>query len=238
MSVQTGTELVSLALLLNKGIGVYGVIALFTGYAFSALQLSMFFYSVLIAIALAFLIPHIHRQSPFQNLALAWLYVMDTLVNAAYTTVFAVTWYRATFHDPAGPAGANSGEGAGIGGNTPPDEEQTAEFKAGVGAQETASSLVLIVALTLVRVYFSLVVMSFARMTIQKFVEDHAGWDGSDAAQTVYGNPFAVGSPLGEGWKGKAGRFMVSIGRGYWLGQKEDEEWTRDVGSKFKNNKP
>ncbi len=123
MSLQTGTELISLALLLNKVIGIYGLLAILTGYSLSALQLSMYIYSLLAVIALTYLIRHIRKQSPLENLALAWLYVADTIVNAGYTTAFAVTWYLATFHDPKGPAGAESDA---AGGGVVPDEGQRA----------------------------------------------------------------------------------------------------------------
>ncbi|KAK3940149.1 Inositolphosphorylceramide synthase subunit Kei1-domain-containing protein [Diplogelasinospora grovesii] len=240
MSLQAGTELISLALVFNKVTGVYGILAIFTGYALSALQLSMYIFSVLMVIALGFLLPHIRKQSPFQNLALAWLYVIDTLVNTAYTTAFAVNWYLASFHDPKGPAGAqdDAALSPSNGGDVPLDENQAAQANAGVGVQETAASMVLVVAFTLIRIYFSLVVMSYARMLLQRFVEEHSSTaDEEHTSSGMSPNPFAVGSPLGEGWRGKVGRFMVSCGRGYWLGRKEDEEWAKDVSSKLRSNR-
>lgn len=196
MSLQTGTEMISIALLINKVTGLYGLLALLTGYALDAIQLSMYLYSVGVLLTLAFLLSHIRRQSPFQNLLLAWLYIFDTALNAAYTAFFAVEWYLAAEGNPAGDA---------------------VEL-----ATDTATSMVLIVALTLVRVYLMLVVMSFTRQVLGRYVSGLAEDKGG------VGTPFALGTPDGEGWKGKLGRAMVYVGQEYWIGGKDDEEWAAD----------
>lgn len=93
MSLRTGTELSTLSLLLNKVSGLYGLLALLTGLHLSPLQLSMYIYSIF-ALALAFILaPHIRTQSPFHCLALATFYVLDSVINAAYTAAFAITWF-------------------------------------------------------------------------------------------------------------------------------------------------
>jgi len=233
MSLMTGAELIALALVFNKATGFYGILTLFTGYSMSALQISAYILSLVALVVLGYTIPHIRKQSPFQNMILAWLYVLDTLVNIAYTIVFAVTWYLANFHDPKGPAGAEDDHDSPSNGDVQLDPDQTKQAEAGLGVQESVFSLMLVVALMLLRVYFSLVVLAYARSVVQRYVESHAGWADEDSAKGISPDPFAVGSPLGEGLKGKLGRLMVSFGRGYWLGRKEDEEWARDVGSRF-----
>lgn len=196
MSLQTATEMILLALLINKVTGLYGLLAILTGYALDAIQLSMYIYSVVVLVALAFLLPHIRRQSPFQNLLLAWLYIFDTAANAAYTAFFAVEWYITSEGNPAGDAA-----------------EQ---------ATDTATSIVLIAAFTLIRVYLMFVVMSFTRQVMKRYVAGLAS-NHSDKATTV--QPFARGNHAGEGWKGKLGRAMIFVGQDYWIGVKEDEEW-------------
>ncbi|KUI55126.1 Inositol phoshorylceramide synthase regulatory subunit kei1 [Cytospora mali] len=193
MSLQTGTEMISIALLINKVTGLYGLLAILTGYSLNIVQLSMYIYSVVVLVTLAILIPHIRRQSPFQNLSLAWLYVFDTATNAAYTAAFAAEWYLKSGGNPEGDAA-----------------EQ---------ATDTAASMVLIVAFTLIRVYLMFVVMSFTRQVMHQYTLGMAV-DKGEAVQ-----PFAVGSPEGEGWKGKLGRAMVFVGQDYWIGGREDEEW-------------
>ncbi|KAK1751985.1 Inositolphosphorylceramide synthase subunit Kei1-domain-containing protein [Echria macrotheca] len=227
MSLQTGAELISLALVFNKATGVYGFLTLLTGYAPSALQVTSYTISILVIVALAYLIPHIRQQSPFQNLALAWLYVIDTISNIAYTTAFATIWYMAGFHDPAGPGGAAAGS---------PSTRDDGQPDSGAANPDTAASMVLAVLFTSVRIYFSLVVLAHARVVVQRYSGD-AQAESVDAmiARGDAPDPFAVGSTLGEGWKGKIGRIMIGFGRGYWLGgRKEDEEWARAVGAKFR----
>jgi hypothetical protein len=246
MSLQTGTELASIALLFNKAIGVYGILTLFTGYSLSALQVTAYLYSVLVLAALALCAPHIRKLSPLHTLALAWVHAVDTIVSAAYTAAFAAGWYLAAAHGTAGLTGAGE-EGAGAPSNreAPPRRQQqhdepqaqAAQGKAGgAGVPDTAASIVLVVAFTLVRVYFSLVVMAFARMVLLRFVDERM--DEAHDSSGASPDPFAVGAPLGEGWRGRLGRAMVSFGRGYWLGgRKEDEEWARQVNSKFRSSR-
>lgn len=197
MSLQTGTEMITLALLINKVTGLYGLLAILTGFALDAVQLSMYLYSVAVLVALAFLLPYVRRQTPLPNLALAWLYLLDTALNAAYTVFFAVAWF------------------AGSGGNPTGDAAEL--------ARDTSASMVLIVAFTLVRGYLMLVVMSFARQVMRRYV---AGLyvDGEDKGRAA--RPFAVGSPEGEGCRGNLGRALVYVGEEYWIGARDDdEEW-------------
>jgi len=226
MSLQTGAEVIALALVFNKATGIYGFLTLFTGFVPSALQATSYTLSVLIIGALAYLIPHVRQQSPLQNLALAYLYVIDTVFNIAYTSAFATIWYLSGFKTlsfPAATADAASPSTRDV------DQEVIS------GSPDTAASMVLVVAFTSARIYFSLVVMAYARAVLQRHGgEEHGDTVDDPISKDESPNPFAVGSSLGDGWKGKAGRAMVGLGRGYWLGgRKEDEEWTRDVGAKF-----
>lgn len=200
MSLQTGTELITIALLLNKVTGLYGLLAILTGFALDAAQLSMYIYSAAVLVTLSFLLPHIRKQTPFQNLVLAWVYIVDTALNAAYTAFFAVEWFITSEGNPAGDA-----------------VEQTTD---------TAASVVLIVALTLVRVYLMFVVMSFTRQALRRCAA------GADREKGAMGEVFAAGTPEGEGWKGKLGRAMLFVGQDYWVGGKEDEEWAAEGGAR------
>ncbi|PKK43661.1 hypothetical protein CI102_13634 [Trichoderma harzianum] len=221
-SLQTGTELISLALVFNKVTGVYGLLAILTGFQLSLFQLTTYVYCIGVLGLLVYLIPHIRKQSPFECLALAWLYVIDAIINGASTVAFGMDWYFAT-------ASSN--------GSSLPD--MVAEGMEGlrretavhgdVVPQETAASMLLITGLTLIRVYFSLVVMNYARQVLQKYmqlmilegpgVDDHVG-------------PFAADLPDGEGRKGQLGRLMVSFGRNYWMDYSEAREWVEGGSSR------
>ncbi|KAK7905393.1 hypothetical protein LTR67_000114 [Exophiala xenobiotica] len=115
MTLSTGASLITLSLLVNKLAGFYGILALFTGYHLSGFQLSMYIYSVVGLCLTAYLGPHIRKQSPLQCLALAWFYVLDSVVNAAYTAAFAVTWFLVLVqHDGKTGGGGAKGPGQGM----------------------------------------------------------------------------------------------------------------------------
>jgi inositol phosphorylceramide synthase regulatory subunit len=182
--------------------GLYGLLAILTGYHLSVLQLLTYIYSLAVAISLAFLLPHIRRQSPFENLALAWLYILDTFINTGCTAAFAVHWFL-------NPGSASAPvEGA----------PQTSKF-------DTVASVVLITFFTLLRLYLSLVVMAHARLVLGRNME------GAEKGRS----PFAVGESAQGGWRGWVGRGLVAVGRGYWLGEADGDEWTSDMGSKFRS---
>jgi hypothetical protein len=263
MSLRTGTELITLSLLLNKLSGLYGLLALLAGLHLSLLQLSMYIYSLLALILTALLAPHIRTQSPFHCLALATFYIFDSLVNAAYTAVFAVTWFLVISQQHSAASGdALQGAGASTiddtaGFTSPifnvshvdivvtPDLDPVAvgtpgglaatavgpSLGHGVLQPESISSVMMICALWATRVYFVLVVMSYARLVLRQRAAPsshtspslHAGV-ANDAA--YLDNPFAPHLPEGRGWQGRLGRAMVRVATGYWLGSEEgDEAW-------------
>ena len=232
MTLQTGAELVCVALVFNKATGIYGFLTLVTGYAASVLQVTSYLFSVLVIVALGLLVPHIRKQSPFENLALAWLYILDTILNTAYITTFATIWYLSTFHD-VGELPSGGPEEAPVGSEKGPRDAKNESNP------DTAASMFLVVLFSLIRVYLALIVASNARWALQRWGGEERGETATadDIANGSSPNPFAAGSAGGEGWKGKLGRIMVSVGRDYWLGgQKEDEEWAKMVGNKFRSS--
>lgn len=246
MPLSTATEFIAVSLIFNKLTGVYGVLALFTGYALSPTQISQYLLSLLTLIALFCVLPHIRKGTPFPNLAFAWIYVADTLLSIGYTAVFAITWCLTTLDDQAVvPATDAEEESNGNYDKTNSDEnDQVAHYAASMATRETVTSLVLVALLDLVRIYFCFVVLAYARRTVRNYIHGQyasvsSGPDDVDDDTTAAEDGdmdkdiFAVGGKLGDGWRGKMGRVMVSVGRGYWLGRKEDEEWARSLGSKF-----
>ncbi|KAJ0273359.1 hypothetical protein COL940_009905 [Colletotrichum noveboracense] len=236
ISLQTGTEIISLILLFNRLTGLYGLLAILTGYEISATQLSMYLYSLGVVVCLAMFLPHIRRNSPFEALGLAWLYIIDTILNIAYTTFFAVGWYlHSTALDKhpgsAGmPAAAEIAEEAlANGAPVVPDVPKTTKH---IGPQESWMSLGLIITVTLLRVYFAVVVMSFAQSVLQRFTE--MGWEEEGRKKGPDG-PFSPGEPDGEGYRGRIGRVMLALGRSYWLDEKAQEEWASAMSSKFRH---
>ncbi|KOS20685.1 Inositol phoshorylceramide synthase regulatory subunit kei1 [Escovopsis weberi] len=233
IGLRTGTELISLALIFNKVTGVYGFLAILTGYQLSLLQLTTYVYTIGVLGLLIYLIPHIRQQSPFECLALAWLYMIDALLNAMFTATFGIDWYLAggalggTRSSMGGAASGASGmmdTSLGAQRTMPQGIAGSAGVAGGIGPQETAASMALITGFTLIRVYFGLVVMAYARQVLHKYMQmmilEGPGVDDK------FG-PFAVDLPDGEGRKGRLGRVMVSMLRNYWIDQREGGEWTR-----------
>ena len=267
MSLRTGTELITLSLLLNKISGFYGLLALLTGFHLSPFQLSMYIYSLIALCVVAYLAPHIRSQSPFHCLALSWVYVLDSIINAGYTVVFGVTWFLVVSQHlsgekgakPLGPGGSTVDDTAGF---TNPTFENVSHVEvtpqlngditlegqeavslgsrgdiAGLATTPSLghailqggslSSLVIICALWAIRLYFALVVLSYARYVLRQHVAAisrqntalHTGSKSSNMAE----NPFSPHLNDGKGWKGKLGRLMVSVGKGYWLGGDNSE---------------
>ncbi|RCI08848.1 hypothetical protein L249_4917 [Ophiocordyceps polyrhachis-furcata BCC 54312] len=159
ISLQTGTELIALAQVFNKVTGVYGLLAILTGYNLSVLQLSTYLYSIVVLGVVVYLVPHIRRQSPFECLALAWVYLVDTVINGVYTVAFGLELYLSAEARPT--PSLSSVVAKGLGG-------LRRESEATALPQETATSMLLIVGLTLLRVYFSTVVMSHARQVLHR----------------------------------------------------------------------
>lgn len=269
ISLKTATELITLTLLINKVSGFYGILALLTGYHLSPLQLSMYFYSLLVLVLVCYLAPHIKRQSPLQCLALAWIYLLDSLINAAYTALFGASWFillarhlgdSDTPADSSAPGGKMMNDTAGF---TTPEADVThvdvvatpaagalpGQDAVAVGISGDAStlgnavfqsgsfaSISVIAALWTVRIYFCLIVMAYARGVLrQHILMTSTDSYGAESSTEMAENPFREGREEGEGWKGKLGRVMVRVGRGYWLGKESvDEEWIRGAGDRFK----
>ena len=280
MNLSTGASLITLSLVLNKLSGLYGILALLTGYHLSPFQLSMYTYSIFALILTVYLSPHIRKQSPLHCLALAWFYIIDSIINAAFTAAFAVTWFlvlaqhnvgkteksgpgattmdeTAGFTDPQlnvskveiiaspqpGLTGGQDAVAAGVASSSPAGvspNSATSGVKDAVLSSESMNSIGVIITLWTIRAYFCLIMLAFARMVLRQ----HIANSGAKVSTTNYAsastnanlaeNPFAESKPEGQGWKGKLGRIMVSVGRSYWLGSDEDDSWM--YGMKFRRS--
>ncbi|GLB19741.1 hypothetical protein AtubIFM61612_009655 [Aspergillus tubingensis] len=259
MSLQTGASLITLSLLLNKISGLYGLLALLTGYHLSPVQLSMYIYSLLALGLTALLFPHIRKQTPLQCLALAWLYLFDSLINAAYTAAFGVTWFLVVSQhydngSASGPGGETIAQTAGF--TSPKYDTTKAEsghyarrpdaLGNAVAQPESFQSIFVICCLWVIRIYFVFVMLAFARQALRLYVAvprhtqlpTHSRNTSIASVASIADidrEPFSPYSPDGQGWQGKLGRIMISIGRNYWLG--EDEEggnWMATLGRRFR----
>lgn len=242
--------MIALSLLFNKLAGFYGILALITGYSLSFIQLSMYIYSIGALVLLAYLMGHIQKASPLEMVGLAYFYLIDTLLNGIYTLVFGVSWFltlsaaavdkevkvpgAGTINDTAGftqPGVTGEIDGAAPAANGDPSLANAVEFT------ESVPSILIICLFNAMRIYFVIILFSYARQTVRQYMSQksaqrtHLHMDGP-ADETD--GPFAVGSPLGGGWKGQIGRAMTDVGKNWWIGGKtEDEEWARSANAKF-----
>jgi hypothetical protein len=255
--------MISLSMIFNKITGFYGLLAVLTGMRLSPLQLSMYIYSVGALVLLVFLVPHIRKQSPFECLALAWFYLLDTVINTAFTAAFALTWFIAvsakhtnTNISSSAPGVDNTAAGftslksnvsvvgAVPGGSATTGQDALAHaavnpsLSHGVGIEESIPSIMVVVFLTLVRVYFILVAMAYARQVLRQHVSSTRSMPHQIGGQVgELENPFSNGSFESEGWRGKLGRIMVAIGENYWLGGQADDDWAKEFDGRFKATK-
>ncbi|KAG8527423.1 uncharacterized protein KY384_007575 [Bacidia gigantensis] len=260
MTLRTGTELSTLALLLNKVSGFYGLLALLTGFYLSPVQLSMYLYSLLALVLVAVLARHIRTQAAFENLALAVFFIFDTFINAVYTAIFGVTWFMVVSEHHVNKATGAEGTMDQTAGFTKPEHKNVSSVDVVVGPDqgvpgssheaitagnsgggnpsvghgflqpESMSSMFMIVALWIVRVYLVLIVMSYARSVIRRHVaavsRSRPEYLPSSKGTAMLEDPFARHLPEGKGWRGRLGRLMIGISEGYWLGVEEgDESW-------------
>lgn len=272
MSLETGASLITLSLLLNKISGLYGLLALLTGYHLSPVQLSMYLYSLIALGVATLLFPHIRKQSPLQCLAIAYLYAFDSIINAAYTAAFGVTWFLVVSHydhGAVGPGGETIAQTAGFtspkydtsqdgtktqsGGSYYYSQEASANAARSstsdglgnaVNQPESFQSIVFICTLWIVRAYFVFIMLAFARQALRFYVamprhtqlpthSRNTSMASVASVADIDREPFSPYSPEGQGWKGKLGRAMISIGRNYWLGEDEEGIWMTNISHKF-----
>ena len=188
-----------MTLLINKVSGIYGILALFTGYHLSGVQLSMYMYSIVVLGLVCYLAPHIKRQSPLQCLALAWIYLIDSLINIVYTGIFGTTWFillaRHLDEQPAisVPGGKMMNDTAGFTDPeinaskvevvaTPAEGVLPGQDAVAIGKNDgspagnavfqggSVASISVIGMLWAVRLYFCLIIMAYARGVLRQYI--------------------------------------------------------------------
>lgn len=107
----------------------------------------------------------------------------------------------------------------------------------GLGLAESLPSIFVILLFSLIRIYFCIIIPAYARQVLRNYIVDASSARAAlhnDGETAQASNPFAEGTQLGQGWRGKAGRWMTGVGRGYWIGEGEgDNDWVRVVGGRF-----
>ncbi|CEQ41222.1 SPOSA6832_02912 [Sporobolomyces salmonicolor] len=167
MDLKLGATLISLFAVLNKVAGAYGMLAVLTGGG-AALsqpigQLTMYLYSIASLVGFIWGLQRIAEENGPKTLIYAHLFAIDHLVGTLWTSLFAVIWYVYVPHDGRRVAnsdaqkammGANTGTGL--------DDQARVDAAASVWKGERGFSATVLVIGWLLKVYFILVLYSFA----------------------------------------------------------------------------
>jgi len=165
LDLKTGVTLVVLFAVLNKVAGIYGLIALLTGAGGNAAQLTLYIYSALALIALAWGIRAINEENPKHMLYFAHMFFADHILNTIWTVYFAVHWWLYTPHD--GRRNANSPAqqaliDAYIGQHQTMSEAERTAAAERVWRAEKAQAMIIIILGWVIKFYFAALLYSFA----------------------------------------------------------------------------
>ncbi|KAH9967543.1 Inositolphosphorylceramide synthase subunit Kei1-domain-containing protein [Russula dissimulans] len=165
LDLKTGVTLVVLFAVLNKVAGIYGLIALLAGAGGNAAQLTLYIYSALALIALAWGIRAINEENPKHMLYFAHIFFADHILNTIWTVYFAVHWWLYTPHD--GRRNANSPAqqaliDAYIGEHQTMSEAERTAAAERVWRAEKAQAMIIIILGWVIKFYFAALLYSFA----------------------------------------------------------------------------
>lgn len=170
--LQVGAQLVAAVVVLNKVSALYGLGALFTGHGLTPMQwiTNVMSAAVLPLVVMGYF--SILSRRPLRTLAYTHFYVLDTAVSLGFTIYFIVYWFT------------DAGKAA----NNPPQEETPARLfirqhvqggkvenghgqdldKSMTVGQELAATIVYTTIFLLIRMYFMMVLIGYARMLVRK----------------------------------------------------------------------
>ncbi|KAG9309461.1 Inositolphosphorylceramide synthase subunit Kei1-domain-containing protein [Chiua virens] len=164
LDLKTGVVIALLFALFNKAAGVYGLISVLTGAGGSFAQLSLYLYSLLGLVALGWGLNAVKEENAQQTLYFAHLFFVDHMFSTGWTLFFAVVWWVYTPHDGRrvtnSPAQEAIRVGAGV--NHTMSEVQLAAEANILWNEEKGVAAVVIVLSWLAKVYFALLLYSYA----------------------------------------------------------------------------
>ncbi|KAL7268065.1 hypothetical protein RUND412_009322 [Rhizina undulata] len=248
--LQNGAELVLVSALLNKISGIYGILALFTGAAISGLQLSMYIYSIFLGVLLVLISPHVHRRRPLSVISFAYLYLIDSLINALYTILFGISWFLALASKH--PATALGSAGRAIDDHTgftssefnasladaltyPAASLEDGQDAVAIGTAKDINAMHPLLGAGVLQpesaTSIFIISVLWAIRVYFVFVVLAYAREVVRSSATPGEAPF-TGRNDGEGWKGQLGRTLVGVNKGYWAGE---DEWT-PMGTKFRRS--
>lgn len=186
-----GAEVIVTFGILNKLSSIFGIASLLTGKPITVMEWILNIWSLVLLFAFVAGYMGIRNRQPLTVLLFAHAYLVDVVMSLAMTIVFCVRWFKTHNVDQTTvPTGADTTDSVSL-------------------AQETTVSVLLTVALLLSRIYFSFVLVGFARQLVrQKNLRRHNGSPkGSFRAKLQY----LVLMPFESFWTG----FASSVSSSY-----------------------
>jgi len=162
MELKTGVTVILLFSLLNKVAGIYGLITLVTGGSIA--QLSMYFYSIAILVAIWWLgLRIVLGENPKYNLYIAYAFLLDHVISTIWLAYFAVEWWAYTPHDGRRVANSAAQEDLmkSVVGHNMTEVERTLAAET-IWDQEKGTAGAVIAISWLVKWYFIAVIFSYA----------------------------------------------------------------------------
>ncbi|KAG5437469.1 hypothetical protein PCANB_000897 [Pneumocystis canis] len=93
LDLQIGVELIVFFSILNKASGIYGFLAILTNYSslnISLWKMFIYLYSLLALFGYIMMMKYIRTESTFHLLIYAYFYFIDTFISSIYSTIFVI----------------------------------------------------------------------------------------------------------------------------------------------------
>lgn len=217
------------------------------GAQISAVQLSMYIYSLSLFGFLIYLAPQIRNRSPLPALSFAYLYLLDSAINIGYTLFFAASWFfvlssssrpsassSASSSAPVPPApvpaatinehspAANVSRVA-LPGSVAAEVPHAVAIGSAAAAAGGASGMGGVgVGVLQPESATSILLISVFWAVRLYFIVVVFAWARqvvrASAAATPHEEPFERRTNGGAGWRGRLGRALLRVGPGYWRG--------------------
>lgn len=187
MPLALGADVIVSFGILNKISSFYGLASMLTGHPITVMEWILNIWSLVLLSVFVVAYLAIRTRQGLAILAFAHFYLIDTLFSVAFTIFFCVKWFKVQkksgfIEDVSGAVYAAISSRETIG-NTSDDETLTGGAQNSVGTpeqvasifsdsaslgQESAVSIILTVFILLVRIYFTFVIISYARQLVHQ----------------------------------------------------------------------
>jgi hypothetical protein len=195
----------------------------------------MYFYSLSLFALLCYLTPRIRHRSPLAAIFFAYIYLIDSVINIAYTVIFSVSWFAvlAAKHassSAASSAGQTMDNTAGFTSPafnvsevnvvaSPADSVVGGQNAVAVGTPADAAATGVRAGLMQPESATSILIIAIFWTIRLYFVVIAFAW----ARQVVRSSATSTEEPFegrngGDGWQGRLGRALIGVYKGYWRG--------------------